>query len=247
MFQDALIVPARHMRTTAAALPLAALVHGVVALLLVVIPLLQVGALPKFELTAVLLATPPPVPLPAPPKGHPSAQKAGTRIKPVAVKGTAHANFLIAPVSIPTAIGDEPIDAGGRREGIEGGVDFGDAADLNKNPAGYPPGWLVVVPGDDNAGPVRALGGVKPPKLVRRVQPDYPELARLSRVEGIVILEATTDVSGRVAGVKVLKSIPLLDSAAADAVRQWLYEPLVVNGRPRGVTFTVTVRFELKQ
>jgi protein TonB len=84
------------------------------------------------------------------------------------------------------------------------------------------------------------------PRLVKRVEPLYPEIARLSRVQGTVILEATTDIYGRVAAVKVLRSVPLLDAAAVDAVRQWIYEPLVVNGRPRGVVFTVTLRFELK-
>jgi protein TonB len=46
--------------------------------------------------------------------------------------------------------------------------------------------------------------------------------------------------------VKVLKSIPLLDQAATDAVRQWVYEPMVINGRPRGVIFIVKVNFKLK-
>jgi protein TonB len=46
--------------------------------------------------------------------------------------------------------------------------------------------------------------------------------------------------------MKVLRSIPLLDQAALDAVRQWVYEPMVINGRPRGVIFTVTVTFKLK-
>ena len=68
----------------------------------------------------------------------------------------------------------------------------------------------------------------------------------LPRIEGTVILEASTDTYGRVVAVRVLRSIPLLDAAAVDAVRQWVYEPLLVNGRPRPVTFTVTVRFVLK-
>ena len=46
--------------------------------------------------------------------------------------------------------------------------------------------------------------------------------------------------------MKILRSIPLLDQAAIDAVRQWVYEPMIINGRPRGVIFTVTVRFTLK-
>jgi len=65
-------------------------------------------------------------------------------------------------------------------------------------------------------------------------------------VEGVVIIEAQTDIYGRVQSVKVLRSIPLLDQAAIDAVRQWVYEPMVINGRPRGVIFTVTVTFKLK-
>jgi protein TonB len=78
------------------------------------------------------------------------------------------------------------------------------------------------------------------------VDPLYPEIARQARVEGVVIIEATTDVYGRVQNVKVLKSIPLLDQSAIDAVRQWVYEPMIINGRPRPVIFTVTVRFQLK-
>ena len=65
-------------------------------------------------------------------------------------------------------------------------------------------------------------------------------------MEGVVIIEATTDIYGRVANMKVLRSIPLLDQAALDAVRQWVYEPMIINGRPRPVIFTVTVRFQLK-
>jgi periplasmic protein TonB len=93
---------------------------------------------------------------------------------------------------------------------------------------------------------VRAIGEIRPPKLIHRVEPVYPEIARQARVGGIVIIEATTDIYGRVASLKVLRSIPLLDQAAIDAVRQWVYEPMIINGRPRAVIFTVTVTFELK-
>jgi len=96
-------------------------------------------------------------------------------------------------------------------------------------------------------GPVKALGSIKPPTLIKQVEPVYPKIAAEARVEGIVILEATTDIYGRVASVKVLRSIPLLDQAAMDAVRQWVYEPMVINGKPREVIFTVTVRFGLNK
>jgi protein TonB len=94
--------------------------------------------------------------------------------------------------------------------------------------------------------PVRATGEIKPPKLIKMVQPVYPEEARKAGVEGIVILEVTSDQSGRVASARVLKSVPLLDQAAIEAVKQWLYEPAIIDGKPRPVVFTVTVNFQLK-
>jgi TonB family protein len=99
-----------------------------------------------------------------------------------------------------------------------------------------------VVPGVLKSG-----AKVMPPKLVKTVDPIYPEIARQAQVEGVVIMEATTDTYGRVASVRVLRSIPLLDQAAVDALRQWVYEPMVVDGKPQEVTFTVTVRFALDE
>ncbi|MDW7762065.1 MAG: energy transducer TonB [Acidobacteriota bacterium] len=92
-------------------------------------------------------------------------------------------------------------------------------------------------------GTVRAIGRIQPPKLIRKTEPVYPEIARQARVDGIVILEVMTDIYGRVQNVKVLRSIPLLDQAAVDAVRQWIYEPMIIDGKPRPILFTVTVRF----
>jgi len=106
-------------------------------------------------------------------------------------------------------------------------------------------GVLGGVVGEVEA-PVRAIGEIRQPTLIKRVEPVYPDIAREARVEGVVIIEAQTDIYGRVQSIKILRSIPLLDAAAADAVRQWVYEPMIINGRPRGVIFTVTVRFTLR-
>ena len=76
--------------------------------------------------------------------------------------------------------------------------------------------------------------------------PRYPRLARKRKYQGVVILEATTSPKGKVVRIKVLRSIPMLDQAAIDAVKQWVYEPMIIKGKPRAVTFTVTVRFKLK-
>jgi TonB family protein len=101
----------------------------------------------------------------------------------------------------------------------------------------------VIVEGAVVGDAVRAVGAIRPPRLIKEVAPIYPPAARQAGVEGVVILEAQTDIYGRVAAVKVLRSIPLLDLAAVDAVRQWVYEPMEIDGRKRGVIFTVTVRF----
>jgi TonB family protein len=62
----------------------------------------------------------------------------------------------------------------------------------------------------------------------------------------VVILGVKTDEKGAVRDLIVLRSIPLLDQAAMDAVRQWSYEPKVIDGKAVPVVFTVTVRFELR-
>jgi protein TonB len=65
-------------------------------------------------------------------------------------------------------------------------------------------------------------------------------------VQGVVIIEATIDTEGRVRNAFVLRSIPLLDQAALDAVRQWEFEPVQLNGVPKPVIMTVTVNFTLQ-
>jgi TonB family protein len=91
-----------------------------------------------------------------------------------------------------------------------------------------------------------ATGNILIPKLIEKVDPVYPEAARQAGIEGLVLLEATTDEKGNVAAIRVLKSIPELDQAAIDALKQWKYEPVLVEGKPKGVAFTVTIRFRLQ-
>ena len=80
---------------------------------------------------------------------------------------------------------------------------------------------------------------------MKRVAPEYPLIAISTRVSGIVILEATIGGDGKVIDAKVLRSVPLLDQAAVDAVRQWEYAPTLLNGAPVPVIMTVTVTFTL--
>lgn len=96
-------------------------------------------------------------------------------------------------------------------------------------------------------GAVRAKDQIKPPKLIKKVNPVYPEEAREEGIQGVVILEILTDKEGKVASIKILKSdSSLLNQAAVDAVKQWKYEPLILEGKPTPVIFTITVAFRLK-
>ena len=84
------------------------------------------------------------------------------------------------------------------------------------------------------------------PSKVTDVAPVYPAIAQASRVEGIVIIEATIGTTGEVEDARVLRGHPLLDAAALAAERQWRYSPTLLNGVPVPVIVTVTVRFALK-
>jgi len=94
--------------------------------------------------------------------------------------------------------------------------------------------------------PVRVGGQIKQPTKVKDVKPVYPAIAQSARVQGVVIIEATIGPNGAVQEAKVLRSIPLLDAAALDAVKQWQFTPTLLNGVPVPVIMTVTVNFTLQ-
>jgi TonB family protein len=98
----------------------------------------------------------------------------------------------------------------------------------------------------DGQAPVRVGGGISAPTKIRNVPPVYPPLAMSANVTGVVIIEATIDTTGAVADAKVLRSIPLLDQAALDAVKQWQFTPTLLNGQAVPVIMTMTVNFTLQ-
>jgi len=93
---------------------------------------------------------------------------------------------------------------------------------------------------------VRIGGNIKEPKKLKADPPVYPPIAKAARVQGQVILECTISPQGRVTDVRVVRGIPLLDQAAMEAVRQWVYSPTLLNGVPVPVIMTVTVNFKLQ-
>jgi len=86
---------------------------------------------------------------------------------------------------------------------------------------------------------------VSAPARIKEVKPDYPAAALYAKVQGDVVLEVTIDAKGAVTKTRVVQSIPLLDGAAEDAVKQWRFAPTVVNGKAVNVTMPLTVKFSL--
>jgi protein TonB len=148
-----------------------------------------------------------------------------------------------APVEAPKEIKPEVIVPsvgvgvpGGVEGGVPGGVVGGVVGGLPQAPPPPPP----------PTAPVRVGGNIKTPNKTKDVKPVYPPIAQSARVQGVVIIEATIGPDGRVKDAKVLRSIPLLDQAALDAVKQWVFTPTLLNGVPVPVIMTVTVNFTLQ-
>jgi TonB family protein len=102
-----------------------------------------------------------------------------------------------------------------------------------------------TTPAATTQGPRRVGGDIKPPRKIFDVKPVYPTDAAAASVQGVVILEVTIAKDGSVADATIRRSIPQLDQAALDAVRQWRFTPTVIDEEPVEVVMTVTVNFTL--
>lgn len=159
----------------------------------------------------------------------------------------ASATLTAAPTTEPTGVRDETGHENDKTEALDAdaaiGVEHGSG---NMSSIGVAEGvTLPPPPPPPPPAPVRLHAGIVPPQKTVHITPVYPSLARASRVQGVVILEAVIDVNGNVQSAQVLRSIPLLDQAALDAVRQWRFTPARLNGAVIPVVMTVTVNFSL--
>ena len=210
--------------------PLSLLVHTCAVLAAVVAPLVATGTLPDPR-SALRFVPIDPGPMPVPPTVRPVEPTPRPAINPEAAPTQA-------PSSIEPEPRFEPLDAP-----IVGVPDLPGVSIIEgvEAIAAAPPAEPAPPPA-----PVRVGGQVRPPERIRDVAPVYPTLAQTARVQGVVIIEATIGVDGRVQQARLLRSVPLLDEAAIAAVRQWTYTPTLLNGVPVPVIMTVTVRFQLQ-
>ena len=208
-------------------LGLSIVAHLVLLSLVVGIPLLATGELPEPHRAVEFVHVTPAVINPPPP-ARPREQV----VTPSSAVPTEEPQGVQPEPDQPLP---EPIDIG---PSLVDGVLIGDAIDANPSPP--PPPVRADRP------PVRVGGSITRPERVRDVPPVYPPLALRAGVGGTVILEAVIGSDGTVQDLRVLRSIPLLDGAAIDAVRQWLFTPTLLNGEPVPVVMTVTVTFRLR-
>ena len=234
-------------------------VHSLAIGAAVLLPLLfatqQAPAVPKDILTYVTVAAPPLPPPPPPPAAAsaptPTVKRASPRAtptpRPVEQAPVVAARELPPIDTVGEGEGDSDLDGidgvPGGVPGVLGGVPGGVLGGVVGGIVGVP--LPPVPPPAAPRAPVRIGGHIQTPALVKRVPPVYPPIAVNAKVHGVVILEATVGRDGRVEDVEVLRSMPLLDQAAIDAVRQWVYAPLLLNGKAERFVLTVTVSFSL--
>jgi protein TonB len=220
----------------------------------VILPMIYFDVLPKTQLTSFLVAPPPPPPPPPPPAAAPAV-----KIVKV-IPRQFDAGRLMAPKSVPKEIAtirEEELPpassgVGGVMGGIPGGVAGGtpggvlggiiNAVPTALPPPPPPPVKVVTAPKRITIG-----GNVQQAKLVRQPKPVYPPLAKQARISGVVHLAAVISKDGTIQDLKVISGHPLLIPSALEAVKQWVYQPTLLNGEPVEVSTQIDVNFTLSQ
>ena len=226
--------------------------HALAIATAVLLPILASSPLPDTatgSLRLFLYDPPPPPPLPLPLGSGLIERARPAPSRPVEPAAAIEApNPLMTAAPTPAVPRDEAADeAGGSPtgsvngvpEGMEGGVEGGMVG-------GVPGGVIGGVIGGTGTGPiVPVLDYDQGPRPLRQPRPEYPHDAFTKKVEGVVVVEILIDDTGRVARMRILQSVPMLDAAALDSVRQWIFLPAVRHGRPVATIAVAPVRFTI--
>ena len=216
------------------------------------VPLVYTEALPKAVWTEVLR-----VPLPPPPLPSPSSL--GSQTLRRATRGVSSDEILKAPPLIPPNIAqvrDEllpPAQFPGTFIGVPGGIYDGQSGGvldpvmqgIFRSAGPQPPPPQRFKPAQPTR--IRVGGIVSAARLIYQPKPEYPQLAKITRTEGPVEFEAIIGKDGTIQELRVLRGHPLLVKAALEAVRQWRYQPTLLNGEPIEVVTEITVNFKLAE
>ena len=239
MFEDSVLenrIPRKRRWTTVASFAIEC--AGI--LVLVLIPLLYTEALPNLNLMTRIEAPPTP-----PPPRHidiVSTERLESRNQSEFVN-----NVLVAPQRIPprTAmlVDEVPPEQIGQSvvDGVIGGTSSGPSNSIITEMI-RPRGPIVPTLRPPT---VYLISHLDEGQIIRRVQPIYPAIARQTRTQGPVLLEALIAKDGRIEHLSLISGHPLLVHAAMDAVQQWRYRPYLLNGSPVEVQTTITVNFYL--
>ena len=210
---------------------------------LILIPLIYTEAIDLKQFSSTLLVAPPPPPPPPPP---PTAQPIA-RVRPIA--RIMQAGKMVAPKVIPKQVAkiiEEDIpDTGG--VGVIGGVPGGIPGGQAGGVLGGIIGGVTNLPPPPKETPKRIVvgGNVQQARLINQLRPVYPPLAKQARIQGTVKLQAVIARDGTIQELQVVSGHPLLVQSALDAVRQWRYQPTLLNGEPVEVSTTIDVVFTL--
>jgi len=235
MFEDSLVESSGRLKTGRGWTTTVSMLGQLLLIgIMILIPLIYTEALPTQQLVTFLVAPPPP-----PPPPPPAAVVKVTKIETELDNGQ-----LRTPTKIPEKVKiikeEEAPPSTGVMGGVQGGV-----------PGGTLSGVLGGIIGSANmpkvAAPsrIRVSQGVTEGNLIRKVQPNYPPLAKTARIQGQVILHALISKAGNIENLEVVSGHPMLVQSALDAVKQWKYRPYVLNGEPVAVDTTITVNFNL--
>jgi len=224
--------------------------------ILIILPMIFFEQLPGAQLISSLVAPPPPPPPPPPPAAAPPVKLVKV------IPRQFDAGRLMAPKSIPKEVATIREDelpppttgVGGVVGGVPGGVAGGAVGGVlggiiggvpSAAPPPPPPPKKVEVAAAPQR--IRIGGSVQQAKLVRQPHPVYPPLAKQARIQGTVKLTAIISKDGTIQHLEVISGHPLLVPSALEAVKQWVYQPTLLNGEPVEVITQIDVNFTLSQ
>jgi protein TonB len=244
MFETTLIASRRQkgLRQRLLALPAAIAIHGIALSAFLVGQLWAVAPAPEPVLPVVLY-------LPSPPPSMPKQVKGSTpqQAKPPSRSEPREPIRQITEIPSETAKAAQPETGREKSTGFEGfEQEFGTERGTKEGTGEWESPDRSEVSGVDDDKPRILTPDIRMPVPISRVDPRYPDLARKTKTQGVVILRATIDRSGQIVNAEVLKDIGFgCGEAALQAVRQWRYEPATLNGRKISVYLTITVNFQL--